>query len=433
MPDGERLARIVAFTACAIAALGQHDASAEPSRRAHAVIVVEGAKADATNDAIEHALQSTVVMGDGTAFVTELKAEGQALTTMPPSSQALRAVRTVGTHQGVEVIILVRTVVTARGRLVSCEALDAQRGSLFPVHSVRLPRKPSADDAAKFDELVADVVTLVPPPPEVQVVIAPPPQAGPAPPPPPPPPPPPVIIVPGEDVAHARIIVEADFDGGGRNFGYHDGLTKNLRSYSVGFVPQVAGWVEAYPFAFIDPALADLGVAFDIRDAVSLTSTSPQTGSVHTDWIRFDAGLRYRARFGRPLHPFLLGLSAQYARESFAFSPEGPSYPAAIYSCMHLAADLRFPIGASGVTIGGAYLPVLSSSGVETNFRGNSAEGVELTGGVSIHLVRSVNLELRGIYTRFFMSFHPIPGDGFVAGGALDQLFHGEVGVRAFY
>jgi hypothetical protein len=100
---------------------------------------------------------------------------------------------------------------------------------------------------------------------------------------------------------------------------------------------------------------------------------------------------------------------------------------------MHLAADLRFPIGASGVTIGGAYLPVLSSSGVETNFRGDSAEGVELTGGVSIHLVRSVNLELRGIYTRFFMSFNPIPGDGFVAGGALDQFFHGEVGVRAFY
>ena len=52
---------------------------------------------------------------------------------------------------------------------------------------------------------------------------------------------------------------------------------------------------------------------------------------------------------------------------------------------------------------------------------------------MSIHLVRSVNLELRGIYTRFFMSFQPIPGDAFVAGGALDQFFHGEVGVKAFY
>jgi hypothetical protein len=403
----------------------------------HAVIVIEGAPSSPTDASVAAAVRTRIAVVDEASFLAAAKAEGASFTAMPPSARTLQAVRRVADKEGVDAVVLVRTVSTARGRQVSVEAVDARRGSFFPLHAVRLAPRSSPEDDAKFGDLLADLETLLPSGPVATGTTPAPPPALPATPvpagPPEAPPPPPVVIVQGDDVAYERVAVELDFDGADRQFSYHDGLSKNLRSYSLAFAPGGAAWIDLYPFSGIDPALRDLGITFDMRGTFAKSEAAGGSGTIGTVGLRYDAGLRYRLRFGPPLHPFLLGLSTAFAREQFAFSPEGPGYPAAAYSCLRLQADGRVPIGANGLTLSVAYLPVFSADGFVSSFRDASEEAVEISAGFAVHIARGWEVDVRGIYTRFFMSFNPSPGDAYVAGGALDQFFHGEVGVKGFY
>jgi hypothetical protein len=402
------------------------------------VVIPDGTPAPSTLATIEQVVSTRMTFTDHTDFLVALKALRVPVIGLPPGEQALDAIRHVAREQDVAAVVVVRVSATPRGRQVAVEVIDAKRGSFYAVHRLRLPPRPSPADKTKFDALLDDLDTFLPPAPTPAVAGKPPETPAPAPPSPPPPPPaapepqPNAPGLRGDGAAYARVVAELDFDGGGRQFAYNDGLTKNLRSYSLGLAPGAAFWFEAYPFGGVAPPLLDLAVVGDVRGN-SAPSEATGTAVIASTWIRFDAGLRYRVQVGSSSHPVVFAASAQYAREAFTFSPEGSNYPAAIYSCMSLGLDGRVPIGASGITWSAAYLPVLSSASENTNFRGTTAEGVEVSLGVAVHLTRGFELQARGIYTRFFLSYDPQPGDAYVAGGALDQLFHGELGIKAYY
>ena len=54
---------------------------------------------------------------------------------------------------------------------------------------------------------------------------------------------------------------------------------------------------------------------------------------------------------------------------------------------------------------------------------GATVGGVDATLGIALPFARAFEGRLSATYTRYFYTFHPIPGDAFVAGGALDEFF----------
>ena len=420
-------------------------AEADAPSSATAVILVQGTAGPATTATLEKLIAARVHVADRAAFLARAATEGapRALT-MPPTAKVLPALKKAAKHEHVDVVIFVRTTITAHARQVAVDVVDVEAGISYPVQSIRLPLRPGKDEEAKLTGLLADLdafVASLPPKPATPtapvavvapVVVVPPLSASPS---------TPAPVAPagetppaprGDDIAYARILGELDFDAGARGFSYSDGFTKNLRSYSLGFAPGIAGWAEVYPFGGLDQVLADVGVIGDVRSGLGLHSQSTGTGAVSTTWFRFDVGVKYRLHFGAAEHPVALGFSASYSRESFTFNPEAAGDAAVVYSSARLQVDGRVPFGPVALTASAAYLPVLSSDNV-INFRGTDAEGLELSCGLAISIVSGWEIDARALYTRYFLSFNPSPGDTYVAGGALDQLLHGELGVRAYY
>jgi len=93
-----------------------------------------------------------------------------------------------------------------------------------------------------------------------------------------------------------------------------------------------------------------------------------------------------------------------------------------------LAADGRLGLGPIALTAGASYLPAISAGAPTDRFRGTSFAAVELGGGLAVPVMaRSLELRANLDYTRVFYTFHPIPGDLYVAGGALDHLVRARV------
>ena len=65
----------------------------------------------------------------------------------------------------------------------------------------------------------------------------------------------------------------------------------------------------------------------------------------------------------------------------------------------------------------------LDAGAVHDRFRGATVGGVDATLGLALPFARAFEGRLGATYTRYFYTFHPTPGDAFVAGGALDEFF----------
>jgi hypothetical protein len=89
--------------------------------------------------------------------------------------------------------------------------------------------------------------------------------------------------------------------------------------------------------------------------------------------------------------------------------------------------------GALSVYAAASYLGVLSTGPLGTYFTRARVGGVEGRAGAAYTLARGVELSLEASYTRFFYSLNPQPGDAYVAGGALDQLLRGSLGVAYLF
>jgi hypothetical protein len=265
---------------------------------------------------------------------------------------------------------------------------------------------------------------------------------------PPPAPPPPAAPPPAEEekkpettrVAHDEATsifkVGIALDLAGRWYSYHDGLTSNLRPYSVFPAPFLALSGEVHPAATTGiVVLKDLGVRARFGHAFGLKSSTKDGSPIDTQWNRFAVDLHYRLRTGEGDAP-VLGAGLGFEWIAFWFNDAGAiasEVPTVSYKNLRVGLDARFPIGRVAIGVDAAYLAPVAAGAVYERFTSPSVKGIDLGLKLGIGLAAGFQAELGLDYTRYFASFGPNPGDAYVAGGALDQMLAMRLGAAYVY
>lgn len=237
---------------------------------------------------------------------------------------------------------------------------------------------------------------------------------------------------------HGREILSvfAGFDLGGRFFNFSDGLTSNLRDYDVFGAPGIALAAEVYPMAMLDtPFVQGLGIVGDFRIALGLGSETTNGTQVDTSWNRFDVGLRFRQALAKQTKPgdkaVVLGVRGTFGRDAFildATGALGDEAPGVEYFFLRGGIDATFPAGPLLLGLSGGYLGSLDSGSVYERMRGSSVGGIDLAGSITLPIALGFEARLSGEYIRWFYDFDPRADDTYVAGGAVDQYVHLELG-----
>jgi hypothetical protein len=228
----------------------------------------------------------------------------------------------------------------------------------------------------------------------------------------------------------AIVAIRAALGSGSRSFSYVDRVTPTLRSYTLFAAPMGRVDAEIYPFARTGLAvLRDLGVTGDYATAFAVSSDDSTGTSVSTAWSLFDVGARQRIPAGRS---WLFGIDVGYGEMSFSFDgalDTPAALPGAHYRFVRGGADARVAVGPFSLYGYGSYLNVLSTGPIGEYFARESTGGIEGRLGLARDLGHGFEVSLEVTYTRFFYSMNPQPGDSYVAGGALDQMAFGSLGV----
>jgi hypothetical protein len=227
------------------------------------------------------------------------------------------------------------------------------------------------------------------------------------------------------------------FDLGGRFFTYSDPVSANLRDYNVFGSPGIALRAEVYPGAPTGiVVLRDLGLTGEFRTALGLGSSTRDGTEVSTQWLRAGGGLRYRVPFGPSEAPYVVAARGGFALDSFTLEGTGAltdQVPSVSYAFVRGGIDARVPLGPVALTAFFDYLGAVSAGDVYDRFREPALGGIDVGGGLVVPIAHGFEARLSAEYVRWFYAFGPVPGDAFVAGGALDENVHLEVGPQYVY
>jgi hypothetical protein len=242
-------------------------------------------------------------------------------------------------------------------------------------------------------------------------------------------------------VARSLFDFELGGEAAGRNFVYNDGVTANLRTYNV--VPAAMFTVNAdvYPFAGlsltgVSRVFRDIGLIGAFSQSLFLESTVSGGSNVSTSETSYLGGLRVR------IHPWgdegtVIGISDAYASQSFSFGATSTSLmaqiPAVDYTANRTAVDVRIPVGKFAFLAEAGFRAVLDAGAVSQRFRFTSVEGVDAELGGAYAIAHGWEGRLVADYERYFYAFSPVPGDAYVAGGALDQFFGARLALAWIY
>jgi hypothetical protein len=238
----------------------------------------------------------------------------------------------------------------------------------------------------------------------------------------------------GEEIFNINV----SFDIGGRFFDYSDGISANLRDYNVFGTPGISARAEVYPVAPVGIVVArDIGLHGEFRIAPVISSETKDGTEVDTEWMRFGGGLKYRLPIPGPEDkPFVLALEGGFYREVFTMeapAPLGLEVPSVAYNFMRVGLDGRFPIGPVAITAFGGYLGAIDAGEVYDRFTDPSIGGIDVGGGLTVPIALGFEMRVQAEYTRWFYAFKPVPTDAYIAGGALDEYLHLEIGPQYVY
>ena len=209
-----------------------------------------------------------------------------------------------------------------------------------------------------------------------------------------------------------------------RSFSYKDDLFGVLQGYSLGAaITPVAELTWAPLFG------GRMGITGHFSMTVGLKSQTSDGSTYPTQAMAWGGGLFYRFLIGEKSH---LGIVARYESQSFTISANEagnrPSIPDVKYSAIAGGLDLRLSLfGPVSLLAGASYRYLLSVGEIGTAawFPHQSSMGVDAMLGFGIELGRSFEIRITGQLQRYGFSFHPEPGDPFVAGGATDTYLGG--------
>ncbi|MDI3287958.1 hypothetical protein [Polyangium sp. 15x6] len=221
-----------------------------------------------------------------------------------------------------------------------------------------------------------------------------------------------------------------------RWFAYSDPLkvATNLRPYDVVGVPMISLGGELEPLRWTRvPVLEGVAITGEYTFAPHLTSAVTEGRDIQTSWDHGNLGLRVPIRLGRGERAPVVAPRVGYGWLGFSFQETGPlaaEIPTVSYTLVRVGLDGRIRI-AGPLTLVAAfeYLEPTSGGALYERFRDATIGGIDADLGVAFALTKGTELSLSFGYTRFFSTFVPVPGDAYVAGGALDQFGGVKLGI----
>ena len=238
-------------------------------------------------------------------------------------------------------------------------------------------------------------------------------------------------------VSTALLVASVAFEIGGRRFAYSDPITSNTRDYDVFGAPMPALGLEVYPAAGTKiPFVRDLGLTGSFSRAFGISSATKSGTKLDTTWMRFGGGLRARFRPGSTDGP-VIGVNGGINFTSFSFEAPGTtladSAPDVSYASLRGGIDARIPFWRMALLLDAGYDGALSAGKVHERFTGATVGGLDFGAGLAILIAAGFEARLTAHYTRYFYTFDPVPGDAYVAGGALDEFLGLGIGVAYAY
>jgi hypothetical protein len=253
--------------------------------------------------------------------------------------------------------------------------------------------------------------------------------------------------------AEALFLVFGGLDLGGRQFHYNQRITNdNLRPYDLPsgpLLPVTPGGVlalELYPFARTSLVAArDVGLVAHL--GYNFVKAQLGNTTLESRWYSWDASVRGRIHLGPRGASPTLGLEAGVGDLVFSFSDSAglsDAVPAVDYRYFRGGADGRFPFGRVALLAGVAYRRLLTTSGaggasipaagqLGEHFPRATIAGLDAQLGVALALTANLEARLGVSYVRYWAAFNSRPGDKYIAGGAVDQMLHADLGIAAFF
>jgi hypothetical protein len=428
---------LVLITVLAAIVLAPAHVWAAGSAKAIAVYV-EGNDAETVRAAVLGIVPERLRVIDASTFSDALGKEGQrgsfgpALTQAKQREKALGRLRKAAAAVGADAVLAARSKKSGPGGLVVAVLLiDQIPGDLQVDEDVTLPGGSDAKKAALRNVLGSHLEQLAGPKPEAEVTT---PKTGDA-----PVAPPPVDETPGREknqMSTALFAASLAFEIGGRRFAYSDPITANTRDYDVFGAPMPSIAVEVYPAAGTKiPFVKDLGLTGGFSRAFGISSATKSGTKLGTTWMRAGGGLRARFRPGSNEGP-MIGITGGLNFTSFTFDAPASltaSVPDVTYASLRAGLDARIPFWRMALLLDAGYDGALSAGTVHDRFTGATVGGLDGGVGLAILIAAGFEARLTGHYTRYFYSFDPVPGDAYVAGGALDELLGIGIGVAYAY
>jgi hypothetical protein len=215
---------------------------------------------------------------------------------------------------------------------------------------------------------------------------------------------------------------------GARRVTYRDRISTGLASYQSGTLGLVRLAAQLYPSSGKGlPVVSDIGLFGSTSRSLRAEAQFAPGTTFEDQWHAWDVGARWRGIFAGEEWG---SLSISYGSLSSELSGP-PLYavllPSGTLQYWRPGLDIRFPLGPISLSICGGYLAVVVQDAIGHAFPRSSVGGLDLGGALAYSLNSRMELRLDGKYTRFFYTLNPLPGDPFVAGGALDEYVVAEL------
>ncbi len=227
--------------------------------------------------------------------------------------------------------------------------------------------------------------------------------------------------------------VHVGIEVGARWFRFEDPLkiATNLRPYEAVGVPLFVLGGEVRPLRWTRVAvLEDLGIAGEYAFVPSLDSELTDGRTFQTSWDRGRIDLRLPVRVGgRALLTGVLGY--EWLGVSFVGAGElEAALPTVGYHLVRVGVEGEVPLSRTlSLLASFAYLAPVRGGPLYDRFRDPEVGGIDAGLGLGLGVARGTRLTLKLGYERFYSSFEPVPGDAYVAGGALDQFGSVAIGI----
>jgi hypothetical protein len=405
-------------------------------------IYVEGVNAEAVRDELVTAVPEGTVLIDSSAFADALFEQGQTVPIGkkldgPAHAAAVKVLRSTAIASGAVAVLVARVRKEKAGNRVHLLLVDAS-GDEEAIGDLVLNLKADPHDDAQVASVVSPALTAYKAPPTRERSAIPEGEA--------------VAGVtteaapseshdsvsnrPSGRIARSLFEFELGEETAGRNFVYNDGVTANLRTYNVLPAAMFTVKAEVFPLAGATGVLRDVGVIGAFSQSLFLQSSVAGGSNVSTSDTSYVGGLRVRIHPGGNEGP-VIGISDAYASQSFDFDGTPAALanqvPSVAYSANRTAVDARVPVGKFALLAEAGFRAVLNAGSVAQRFRSTSVEGLDAELGGAFEVARGWETRLVADYQRYFYSFSPVPGDAYVAGGALDQFFGARVALAWIY